>query len=189
MTLRIASGLALLALLAGGELSAQRPARKQDPQYVASGGTAPCTVSRIIDGDTFACEGGSRVRLLLVDTDERNQSVYADSAIALVQLLMPPGSLVRLEFDVQQLDRYNRVLAYVFTDSVFVNREIVRRGMGHVAVYPPNVGRVDELRAAADSARQEKLGIWRGSAFECTPADFRASKSHCHTRPLSFSSK
>jgi micrococcal nuclease len=159
--LRRSQWLALSLLLVAAEL----PAQETD-----------CTVLRIIDGDTFVCDGGRRIRLLLVDTDERNQSVYADSALMLVERLMPAGSRVRLEFDVARFDRYRRVLAYVYADSLFVNREIVRRGMGHVVVFPPNVRSVDSMRAAADSARQEKLGIWSGSAFECTPADFRARR-------------
>lgn len=140
------------------------------------GGSATCTVSRIVDGDTFVCEGGSRIRLLLVDADEIGQSVLADSAVALVRRLMPPGSRVRLSFDVELSDRYRRLLAYVYSDGLFVNREIVRRGMGHVVVYPPNVRMIDAMRAAADTAKQEKLGIWSSSAFACTPADYRARR-------------
>jgi endonuclease YncB( thermonuclease family) len=140
------------------------------------GGSAPCTVARVVDGDTFVCEGGSRVRLLLVDADEVGQSVYADSAALLIQRLMPPGTRVRLEFDVELHDRYRRVLAYAYADSVLVNRELVRRGLAHVTVYPPNVRLVDVMRAAADSARREMRGIWAGSAFECTPAEWRAGR-------------
>jgi endonuclease YncB( thermonuclease family) len=140
------------------------------------GGAADCVVARIIDGDTFQCAGGSRVRLLVIDTWEIGQGVYADSAALLVARLMPVGARVRLEFDIDLHDRYRRVLAYVYADGVFVNRELARRGLAHVVVYPPNVKHVEAIRAAADSARQEKLGIWSGSAFACTPADYRAGK-------------
>lgn len=142
------------------------------------GGSAPCTVARIVDGDTFTCEGGSRVRLLLVDAAEIGQGPYADSALTLVEALMPPGTRVRLDFDIELFDRFDRVLAYVYADSLFVNREIVRRGMGRVVIYPPNVRLVEVMRAAADSARLERLGIWAGTAFECTPEDARAGRCH-----------
>ncbi len=141
-----------------------------------AGGSALCTVSRIVDGDTFVCEGGSRVRMLLIDTDERGQSVYADSALALLTRLAPPGSHVRLEFDIEHYDRYDRVLGYVYNDSVFVNREIARAGLAHVAIYPPNVRMVDVIRAAVDSAQAQRRGIWSGSAFECAPQDYRARR-------------
>jgi micrococcal nuclease len=139
-------------------------------------GTAECVVARIVDGDTFQCEGGSRVRLLIADADEVGQSVYADSAALLLAQLMPVGSGVRLEFDVAGLDRYRRVLAYVYAGDVFVNRALVRRGFAHVAVYPPNVRSVEVMRAAADTARQERLGVWHAPGFLCTPADYRAGR-------------
>lgn len=140
------------------------------------GGTAECVVSRIIDGDTFQCRGGSRVRLLIADADEIGQSVYADSAALLVERVMPVGASVRLEFDVQVQDRYRRLLAYVYAEDVFVNQELVRRGFARILVFPPNVREVDGLRAAADSARAERLGVWNGSAFECTPASYRRGR-------------
>jgi endonuclease YncB( thermonuclease family) len=59
-------------------------------------------------------------------------------------------------------DRYGRVLAYVYADNVLVNQALARRGFARVAVYPPNVGLIDAIRAAADSARAERLGVWRG---------------------------
>lgn len=140
------------------------------------GDSAPCTVSRIIDGDTLECRGGSRIRLLLVDTDEVGQSPWADSAAAFLRRTTGVGSEVRLEFDVALTDRYQRILAYVYADSLFVNRELARRGLAQLAVYPPNVRSVDAIRAAVDSARAERLGIWSGTAFRCTPADYRAGR-------------
>jgi micrococcal nuclease len=140
------------------------------------GGRADCVVARIIDGDTFQCEGGSRVRLLIADTWEPGQGVYADSATLLLARLMPVGARVRLEFDVSVYDRDRRILAYVYADSVFVNRALARRGLAQVDVHQPNVKHLDAIRAAVDSARQEKLGVWSGSAFACAPADYRAGR-------------
>lgn len=140
------------------------------------GGRADCLVSRIIDGDTFQCEGGSRVRLLIVDADEIGQSVYADSAVLFLNRIIPVGSRVQLEFDVQTHDQYGRVLAYVHVAGAFVNRELVRRGLAQVSVFPPNVRWVEVIRAAADTAQEERVGVWMKRAFECTPADYRAGR-------------
>lgn len=178
------SNLLFFRSVVDAEEAGYRPsqARNCAPQFDTAlitptrGGTAECVVSRIIDGDTFQCEGGSRVRLLIADAAETGQSAYADSAVLLLEQHMPVGTRVRLEFDVTGYDRYRRLLAYVHVSGVFVNRELVRRGLAHVAVYPPNVRLVDEIRAAADSARQERLGVWSSSAFECTPADYRAGR-------------
>ncbi len=48
------------------------------------------------------------------------------------------GKTVRLEFDVQQVDRYNRLLAYVFLkDGTFVNAWLVENGYAMVMTVPP----------------------------------------------------
>jgi micrococcal nuclease len=150
--------LTVLANFAASACAAQSDTTVLQPTV---GGSTECTVARVIDGDTIVCGEGSRVRLILINAPERGQGVYADSATMLARRLMPAGARVRLEFDVELYDRYRRVLAYVYTGPVFVNREIVRRGFAHVAVYPPNVKWVELMRAAADSAREEKLGLWR----------------------------
>ncbi|MEX2611232.1 MAG: thermonuclease family protein [Gemmatimonadota bacterium] len=140
------------------------------------GGSATCRIARVIDGDTFECDGGERIRLLLIDTPELDQGPYGAAARDTAALLLPAGDSVRLEFDVQVRDPYERLLAYAYVDSLLVNRALVRRGMAVVSVYPPNVRLVELLRAAADSARAEGAGLWSGSAFECLPADYRAGR-------------
>jgi micrococcal nuclease len=140
-------------------------------------------VERVIDGDTLVClpglgpgARGERVRLLLIDTPELAQRPFGEVARDTARALLPAGARVRLDFDVARRDPFGRLLAYVWVDSLMVNRELVRRGVAVVAVYPPNVRHVELLRAAADSARAERRGLWSGSAFECAPADYRAGR-------------
>ena len=146
-------------------------------------GDAPvCEVERVVDGDTFVCRParpggeGERVRLLLIDTPELAQAPFGAAARDSALALIPPGTRVRLDFDVSERDRFGRLLAYVWVDSVMLNRELVRRGMAVVAVFPPDVRERDMLRAASDSARAERRGLWSGSAFDCAPADYRAGR-------------
>jgi hypothetical protein len=40
----------------------------------APAGTRVCTIASITDGDTVVCEGGERVRLLLIDTPEMSHT-------------------------------------------------------------------------------------------------------------------
>lgn len=135
-----------------------------------------CVVDRVIDGDTFVCASGVRVRLLLIDAPERSQADYGLRASLALEELVPAGSPVRLRYDVARTDRYGRALAHVYADSLWVNRALVRRGYALVAVYPPNVRGVETLRAAADSARAESVGLWRIGGFECPPADRRRGR-------------
>jgi micrococcal nuclease len=141
------------------------------------GPTRPCIISRVVDGDSLECNDGTRVRLLLIDAPELRQGDIGRRARAALGRLVPVGSAVRLELDVQRRDRYRRLLAYVFTaDSILVNEELARRGFAVAAVYPPNVKYVEVIRAAVDSARVSGAGLWRSSAFDCSPADFRRGR-------------
>lgn len=137
---------------------------------------ATCVVARITDGDTFVC-GEERVRMLLIDAPELDQGPFgARSQEALIRLI-PAGTRVGLEVDVQRRDRYGRLLAYVYgQDGDLVNAAMLRRGFAVVSVYPPNVKYVERFRAVQGEARAARRGLWSGSAFECLPADHRAGR-------------
>ena len=142
----------------------------------APGSRASCRVARVVDGDTFYCAGGRRVRLLLIDAPERNQQFGALAARALGRLA-PVSSEVTLEFDVNTEDRYGRWLAYVYArDGRMVNEEMALAGFALVSVHPPNVRHVERIRAAAAQAQRARRGLWSTSAFECAPADYRRGR-------------
>lgn len=120
-----------------------------------------CVVARVVDGDTFVCRDGERVRLLLVNTPEMGREPYGRLARVALLGMIPPGTRVGLATDVERRDVYGRLLAHVRTPSGgWVNRELVRRGFAEVMVIPPNVGRIEEIRAAARLAREEGAGFW-----------------------------
>lgn len=136
-----------------------------------------CVVQRVVDGDTLRCRGGLRVRLLLIDAPEMEQYGFGLRARLALEELLPPGASAVVEVDVQERDRYGRLLAHLHTSSgLWVNRELVGRGYAVSLVYPPNVRYVELVRAAADSARTERRGLWREGAFLCPPVDFRAGR-------------
>lgn len=126
----------------------------------------PCTVQRVIDGDTFVCRDDERVRLLLVDTPEMGDEPLGRLAREFVRTVIPPDTRVRLELDVQERDRYGRLLAYVrLPDDRLLNRVVAREGYAQVMVVPPNVDRAEEMRAAVAAARREGAGLWGREGF------------------------
>lgn len=146
-----------------------------DTSVVPAG--VPCTVERITDGDTIRCVGRGPVRLLLMDTPEMDQRPHGAWARSALAALVPPGSRVTLELDVQERDRYGRILAHVWTsDGVHVNRAMVRAGYAVVLVYPPNVHYVDVMRAAAVEARGAGRGVWGELPLACEPVAHRAGR-------------
>lgn len=132
-----------------------------------------CRVQRVSDGDSFYCEGGKRVRLIGIDTPELDQGEVGRASREALQRLMPVGSRVRLESDVRPADRYHRVLAYAWQDTMMVNREMIRRGWALLYTVPPNVRYVEQFKAAQDSARTDLVGHWSTNGFECQPSQRR----------------
>ena len=155
--------LALLVLLvAAGAVSAGVASR--------DGSSSPAAprdgrVVRVVDGDTILV-GDERVRLIGVDTPESVKpgtpvQCFALEASAFTKRLLE-GRPVRLVLDVEERDRYGRLLAYVYRepDGLFVNAELVRRGFASVATFPPNVRHVDELVRLQRRARERGAGLW-----------------------------
>ena len=126
-------------------------------------------VSRAIDGDTIELSNGERVRYIGIDTPELREKdgarwayspqPYAELAKDFNRELVE-GKLVRLEFDVQKRDRYNRLLAYVYIDDKMVNLEMVRQGYAMIYTYPPDVKHTQEFLEAQKEAREGKKGLW-----------------------------
>jgi len=179
LTVVIALGACQSSVSSESESPEPRPGEPQVAPYdtlPTGAATLPCVVESVTDGDTFRCTGGRRVRLLTIDAPEMDQAPFGSSSRAKLAQLLPVGSSATLELDIQREDQYGRTLAYVRRPGVLVNRAIVRSGMAVVAVYPPNVRYVEVLRAAADSARADRAGLWATNGFECLPADHRAGR-------------
>lgn len=122
---------------------------------------ATAKVIDVIDGDTIIIEGGYRVRYIGIDTPEVHPRVEAYGIEAWqVNRQLVEGKLVRLERDVSETDRYNRLLRYVYVDSVFVNAELVRAGLARARAYPPDTRYQDYLEKMEAEARRDGRGIW-----------------------------
>lgn len=128
------------------------------------------TVVFVIDGDTVDMDidgQRERVRLLGIDAPESvhrsvpEQCFGAESSAALTELL-PIGSEVTLERDVEARDRYGRLLLYLYRadDGLFINEQLVRSGMADTSFYQPNTTMEDVLTAARAEARAERAGLW-----------------------------
>ena len=136
-------------------------------------------VSRTVDGDTLKLENGERVRLIGIDTPEVHESekLYKDSrksgmSVDAIKAMgkrawdyarpLVEGKRVRLEFDKERRDRYQRLLAYVFLqDGTFVNAEIIKAGFASPMAYPPNVKYRDMFKGLYDEARENRRGLWK----------------------------
>ena len=114
--------------------------------------------SHIVDGDTFYLS----VRLIGIDSPERNEDLYREASDYLRELLR--GRRVRIEQDEEQLDRYGRILGYVYVEheeeEILVNEEMIRQGYAEAKDYPPNTQFSERFDEAEQEAREHRRGIW-----------------------------
>jgi micrococcal nuclease len=138
--------------------------------------TSPCTISRIVDGDTIECQGVGRIRLIGMDTPEMSQEPYGAQATQVLANLISNSLEVELELDVEERDRYGRLLAYLWADGQMLNWILVRSGWAVVLTYPPNVQYVDWFTQGQGLAREEGAGLWGSGGFDCLPIDRRRGR-------------
>lgn len=136
------------------------------PAADATSGTPtgePAVVDRINDGDTLTLRGGRKVRLLQIDAPELQSDCYGRPAIRELISLAPKGTRVRLVPDARldAVDKYGRLLRYVFVGRRNVNVELVRRGAASPYFFRNVRGRyADVLMDAVENARDARRGYW-----------------------------
>jgi endonuclease YncB( thermonuclease family) len=125
---------------------------------------ASVALERIVDGDTIVISTGAYVRLLQIDTPELSSNeCYSSAARTALERLLPVGSGLELRADpaLDRVDRYGRLLRYVFRRGRNVNLEMVRRGAGAPYFYDGAQGRyAARLYALAAAAKSAHRGLW-----------------------------
>lgn len=178
--------LALALGLAASAASCSVPGRGR----AAPGPPASGVVTHPVDGDTVEVRLGDvvePVRLIGIDTPEsvardRPVECFGPEAKARLAELLPKGTPVRLERDVEARDRYGRLLAYVFrvSDDLHVNLVLVEEGFAEARRFEPNVARQAELDRAETGARAARRGLWPACGGTSTPVG--ASPGRAATR-------
>jgi micrococcal nuclease len=126
---------------------------------------AAVAVSRVIDGDTITLSNGERVRLIQIDSPEvGSKECFGVQAKAhLTKLLSQPGKIsIVSDPMLDQIDRYGRLLRYVFVGKTNVNLKMVEIGAAAPYFYRSEQGvYANQLMKAAQSAQKLKLGLWK----------------------------
>lgn len=132
---------------------------------------------RVIDGDSIQVEykhDSLEVRLIGIDAPEFKQE-YGRQAKEF-SLRFCYGKPLRLEFDKELRDHYDRFLAYVYVDDEMLNEEIVRAGLAIPIRVKPNTRHYERFKEAEKEAREKRRGFWIRGGLKQTPAQWR--KSH-----------
>ena len=126
-------------------------------------------VVKVIDGDTIHVQVGSvreKVRYIGVDTpetkDPRKPVQCFGQRASDFNAELVGDERVRLVRDVEERDRYGRLLAYVHRvrDGLFVNAELVRLGYAQPLTIAPNVRHAERFGSLARDARGAGRGLW-----------------------------
>lgn len=119
-------------------------------------------VDRVIDGDTLDLADGTRVRLIGINTPEREQSYYSEATNFLKNRV--EGKTIGIEYDVEVTDQFDRTLAYIWLDDDLVNVELLLNGYADTYFIPPNTEHENVFNTAEDAAKSEGIGIWKSGA-------------------------
>ncbi len=129
-------------------------------------------VTKVVDGDTIEVKSGGvlyKVRLIGVDTPEtvdprRPVGCFGKKASAETKRLVE-GKEVTLTKDISDVDKYNRLLRYVFLpissgENLFINDYLVRQGFAKSLTYPPDIKYNERFVSAEKEARENLRGLW-----------------------------
>ncbi len=163
---------ALLALLTA--LSAVTPYQRLTAEQA--------TVLSVSDGDTVVLQiakNRERVRLIGIDTPESHTNPRAkrqaernhQDLVSIIQQgkaaalytrsLLPRGTSLRIEHDVEKRDHYGRLLAYLWLpNDEMVNEKIITSGYAYPLTIAPNIKYRDRFLTGFQRARSAKRGLW-----------------------------
>lgn len=158
------------------------------------------SVLAVVDGDTLRISlDGKRqlLRLIGVDTPESRPNPRAERQAArsasdtttilelgsratrVVEQLVPVGSTIQVEFDVERHDRYGRLLGYAYLpNGDMLNERLLSLGYAHPLTVPPNIRYAARLRAAFQAGRAAQRGLWNMPGFEREQASNPPARTH-----------
>lgn len=118
-------------------------------------------VIKVYDGDTVTLADGDKVRLRWVNTPELRpaEAFGIEARDSATKLLM--GQEVTLVYGPgDKRDGYGRLVAGIRFEEIDLSLHLLKAGLAHVFLIPPDDLDPKEMLAAQDSARAKKLGIW-----------------------------
>jgi micrococcal nuclease len=150
-----------------------------DGQQASADGDAPAEaavradVVHVSDGDTIVVRIGGRterVRYIGIDAPEvahpedgTPAECWGDEA-AEANAALVGGRQVALEADVNDRDRFGRLLRHVWVAAgdgwQLVGKALVSSGAVEARSYPPDIARDEEFDAAERIARSTSVGLW-----------------------------
>ncbi len=133
---------------------------------------------KVFDGDTILLKYNNediKVRLIGIDAPEMEQRPWGKRAKRhLERILKKSNNIVKIELDIERYDKYERLLAYLWTpDGNLINEIMIRNGYAVLLTIPPNVKYVERFIKAEETAKKQKKGIWSPDGLKESPEEFK----------------
>ncbi len=150
-------------------------------QSLAKSAVQEARVIAVNDGDTVTIKMNRRqyrTRLIGIDAPEMGQKPWGEKArMHLRKLLKENRWRVSIETDIEQYDKYGRLLVYLWCgDKQLINERMLLDGYAVLFTIQPNSKYVNRFVTAQRTARQEKRGIWGPEGLKERPLDYK--KTH-----------
>lgn len=123
-------------------------------------------VDHVTDGDTFVLTSQQQIRLQNINASEQDLCGYTEAKQELESLLSP-GTSVRLVGDTT--DKFGRRIALVYVDNTLINQQMLISGWAKFTSAASLEN--DRLKAASQSARDSKLGVYSSLCRQSTNLD------------------
>lgn len=128
------------------------------------------TFNKCVDGDTIKVNLDGEVktvRFLAIDTPEsvhpeKEVEAFGKEASDYTCNLVKNAKKLYLEYDKNsdKEDKYGRQLAFVYTDNLMVQKELIKVGYAKVAYLYADYTYTNELKKLEETAMNKKIGIW-----------------------------
>lgn len=145
-------------------------------------------LDKCIDGDTarFFINGESKVvRFLSINApeiqhDDIEEEFYGREASEYTCKLLSMATKIQLQYDSKsdKVDKYDRVLAWVYVDNELLQKELVSKGFAEVKYVYDDYLYSNELKELEIQAKEKKLGMWNYSAVMIKESNMRSVSLH-----------
>ena len=129
---------------------------------------------KCVDGDTFRVMIDSEehlVRMLAIDTpelakNENKAEYYANEASNYTCNKITNAKKIELEYDPKsdKVDKYDRVLAWVYVDGKLLQEDLIKDGYAKVAYLYADYKYTSTLQEKQELASAKEIGIWNRNA-------------------------
>lgn len=125
------------------------------------------TLNKCVDGDTawFNVNNETvKARFLAIDTPESTTTIeeYGKEAGNYTCNELTNASKIEIEYDdnSNKIDKYDRILVWVFVDNELLQEKIINEGLAEVAYLYGDYKYTNDLEVAQTEAKTKKVGMW-----------------------------